>query len=243
VLVHGDAGVVVVKGPVPAAEADVAGRLAAVLEDAGVPTARCRALVEASDGPWLVLEHLPEPLPRDRWGADPAVLDVLRRLHAIPPGLVRDIPERYLPRWDAAMTERAGDVLEADPALTDRLGELQDRAAPLFEPSVVVSGDANPLNWRLGTRGEPALIDWERITLAGPAVDLGILLPGLPSRTAAEQMAAAYGNVPADALLLVKAWSIVELAATSEPGSEAGELVRGIRDEVRAWLLGTFEDR
>ena len=95
----------------------------------------------------------------------------------------------------------------------------------------------NPGNWRVDDRGRPVLLDWERIGLGHPAVDLGISLPGLPSRSEAEALVAAYnGGIDASDVLLAKTWSLVELAA--ETGAEPRFLARleGLRPLVGDWL-------
>ncbi len=236
--VHGARGSLVVKGPAAAPEVAVATDLAAVLTDRGVRTPRTLVIETAASAAWLLMEYLPEPLPRERWGADERVVGVLRALHSVPVDLVAGVGGRYRPGWDAALTSAAVTALDGDAALTDRLSRLAARSAHLFEPVAVVSGDPNPLNWRVDSSGAPVLLDWERLTLAHPAVDLGILLPGLADGEGAAAVAAVYGDpdLSAEDLLLAKAWSVVELAATAEPGTDARELIESIRDAVLSWF-------
>jgi len=237
VALHGDGATVVVKGPAPAAEVAVMRDLAPGLARLGVRTPRLHAVVEA-EGPWLLMEHLPDPLPQERWGADPEVLAVLRRLHAAPVEPVLALPGRYRPRWDRDLTDAATRALALDGATSDRLDRLASRSAALFEPRGVVSGDPNPRNWRLAPDGAPVLLDLERVTVASPAVDLAILLPGLPDRRAAEAVVAGYGAAAprVEDVLLAKAWTVVELAAAAETGSDAHEVVTTFREPFLTWL-------
>src|SRR5690606_41483087 len=180
VALHGDGATVVVKGPAPAAEVAVLGDFAPGLARLGVRTPRLHAVVEA-EGPWLVMEHLPDPLPQERWGADPEVLAVLRRLHAAPVEPVLALPGRYRPRWDRDLTDAATRALALDGATSDRLDRLARRSAALFEPRGVVSGDPTPRNWRRAPDGAPVPPALARGTAARPAAHLATRRPGLPA--------------------------------------------------------------
>lgn len=231
---HGRLGTVVVKGPATSAEVAVAADLNPHLVAAGVRTARATVISTADAGKWLLLEHFPQELPRERWGADHDVLTVLRALHSLPKALVDGVDGRYLPRWDPSLTAAAVAALRGPSTFADRLSELADRCQYLFQPSVVVSADPNPLNWRIDTAGRPVLLDWERVTLAHPAVDLGILMPGLGDPVTASRIADLYqgASVTGADVLRAKAWSIVEFAGTAPPGSEAAALIQQVRDDA-----------
>ena len=243
--VHGRTSVVV-KGPVGAAEAAVAGPVGAALRGHGVPVPEPLAVARTAEhGTWLVLEHLPDPLPRHRWGADPGTVTLLRRVHEAPPDLLDTLADRYRPRWSDEVTETAAAVLGLrghDLVLTRR---LQDRWGATYRVDRVVSGDPNPLNWRLGSDGAPVLLDWERLTLSAPALDLAVLLPGLPESAQADDVVRAYeraggDQVAASDVLLWKAFTVIELAAGAAPGSAAADVVRGVAPELTAWLRRTF---
>lgn len=239
VRAEGPEGAVVLKGPVPAAEAAAARGLSEELARHGVRTPQLYAVVEPRGaGTWLVMEHLPEPLPRERWGADPEVVATLRGLHDMPHGLVSALPERYRPRWDAAMTANAAELLGADSSTRALLSELADRAQDLFEPRHVVSADPNPRNWRIDGDGRLVLLDLERITLATAALDLAILLPGLPDRAAAAAVVSSYGKTapPVDDVLVAKAWSVVELAATGPDDAAVRDVVVQVAPAFLSWL-------
>ncbi|GAB2600370.1 phosphotransferase family protein [Pseudactinotalea suaedae] len=244
--VHGRRLSVVVKGAVDAVEAAVAGPVGAELRRHGVPVPEPLAIARtATHGTWLVLEHLPEPLPRDRWGADAATVTVLRRLHEAPPELLDTLPDRYRPRWSDEVTETAAAVLGLEAADVTLMRELQERWSATSGLDRVVSGDPNPLNWRLGGDGAPVLLDWERLTLGAPALDLAVLLPGLPERARADEVVGAYeraggDRVAAGEVLLWKAFTVVELAAGAAPGSAAADVVRGVAPDLTAWLRRTF---
>lgn len=236
--VHGSLGSVVVKGPVSPVEVAAATDLAGPLARSGVRVPRTLASPDASGATWLVTEHLPRALPRHRWGGDPHVLDALRGLHSLAPELVENLPDRYRPRWDAPLTAAACESLAADDATAGRLADLAGRAGGLFAAGRVICADANPLNWRLDTDGRPVLVDWERLTVASPAIDVATVIPGLPDRRTAGVVASAYGAdaVTADEVMLAKAWTVVELAATAAPGSAAREVVEQIRAPFLEWL-------
>ncbi|WP_420111192.1 phosphotransferase family protein [Pseudactinotalea sp.] len=236
---------VVVKGPVQASEAAVAGALGARLRRHGVPVPVPLDVVStATQGTWLVLEYLPDPLPRHRWGADPAALALLSRLHHVPARVLDTLTGRYLPRWDDEMTVAASAVVELG-AHEGLLRRLQERWRAATAAGRVVSGDPNPLNWRLSGDGEPILLDWERLTLASPALDLAIMLPGLPTPSQATAIARAYERAGGDVVdgtevLVAKVFTVLELAAAATPGSAAFDAVRGVAPDLSRWMGDAF---
>lgn len=236
---------IVVKGPVHASEAAVAGTLGARLRRHGLPVPVPLAVVStAAQETWLVLEHLPDPLPRHRWGADPATLALLRRLHQVPARVLDTLTARYRPRWDDEMTVAASAVVELG-GHESLLLRLQERWRTVTAAGRVVSGDPNPLNWRLDGNGEPVLLDWERLTLASPALDLAIMLPGLPTPSQATTIARAYERAGGDAVdgadvLVAKMFTVLELAAAATPGSAALDAVRGVAPNLSAWVSDSF---
>lgn len=237
--VHGTNGSVVVKGPSPAAEVEVARRLPELLARHGVRIPKVFCVLDTADaGTWIVMQYLPRPLPRDRWGADEQVIATLRSLHTIPPDTVDNLPERYRPKWDDSMTAGAAATLGTDDAVISRLTVLAERAQPLFDEQCVVSGDPNPLNWRVNDESDPILLDLERISLATPALDLAIALAGLPDRASAAAVISAYGaGAPTvDEVLLAKAWSVAELAAKAVHDSLAHDAIMQLRPALLPWL-------
>jgi|ADGO01.1.fsa_nt_gi Predicted choline kinase involved in LPS biosynthesis len=233
-VARGQRGTLVAKGPAAATEVRVATRLAPLFREAGIRVAESAVVRTANAGQWLVLEYLPQALPRDRWGADADVIDVLRALHSLRTEPIARIRRRFRPRWDASLTTAAVTALHGGQDLVDRIVRLSERCQYLFDPLAVVSADPNPLNWRLDAAGSPVLIDWERLTLGHPAIDLGILLPGLGEPREAERVANRYGSrdVTATDILRAKAWSLVELAASAPAGGEAAAMIRSLRDDI-----------
>ena len=229
----GPGGSVVAKG-------DVHPRERAFYEDVsilGVRVPRLLGTVEAGST-WLLLEHLPDPLPRSRWGADAEVVELLRAVHAADELALAAVSSPFRPSWPAETDRAAREVLDLSREADSALDAVRGRAGQLFEPVGVISGDANPLNWRLDVDGRPVLLDWERIGLGHPAIDLGILMPGLSSRGEAASMAAAYGDgVTADQLLGAKAWSVVELAAEAAVDPRLLDTVTGLSPELDHWLV------
>ncbi len=193
---------------------------------------------------WLLLEHLPDALPRHRWGADTEVAATLRALHATPTEAIAGVPAPFRPRWDDEMHTAAMTVLSLSASAAATLAVVRRAALPLLEPVAVISGDTNPLNWRLDADGHPVLLDWERLGLGHPAIDLGIALPGLPTREEAAAMVSAYGHpgVTSGDVLVAKAWSVVEFAAevAARPDLEAMLFAPGVLED---WLADLPVDR
>jgi aminoglycoside phosphotransferase (APT) family kinase protein len=243
--VHGRVSVVV-KGPVGATEAAVSGPVGTGLRRHGVPVPEPLAIARTAEhGTWLLLEYLPDPLPRHRWGADPGTVAWLRNLHDAPPELLDTLPDRYRPRWSDEVSETAAAVLGLRGHDLALMRQLQGRWQSTSRADRVVSGDPNPLNWRLDGDGALVLLDWERLTLGAPALDLAILLPGLPDSARAAALVRAYERAGGDRVavsdvLLWKAFTVIELAADSAPGSPAADVVRGVAPDLAAWLRATF---
>ncbi len=240
--VRGTQGTAVVKSGAGEREVGVYTRLAPVLEDAGVRIPRCLGAHTEQELSWLVLEDLPMPLPRERWGADAEVLATLWRLHALSPDAITAEVEPFRPRWEEAMTATAAAGLGLS---TATLRTLSDRAAGLlFTSGTVISADPNPLNWGIADDGRVTLMDWDRIGLGHPAIDLAIALPGLPSVAEAGHMVSAYAAAGSGAgppevspaqVLLAKAWTVVEFVdeATRDDAR---------REAVIETLSATFEE-
>ena len=232
VLLVGARGALVAKGPAHPREQ-------AFYEHVRVPGLRVPRLLDtwAGHGCWLLLEHLPDPLPRSRWCADPQVAASLRALHDSPRSAIDPVPMPFQPRWDDELHDAGVEALDLSAGGRGILDRLRELSAPLLEDHAVISADTNALNWRVDHAGRPVLLDWERIGLGHPAVDLGISLPGLPSPAEAEQMVAAYGgDVDPSDLLVAKAWSLVEFAA--QTGADPGRRARldGLRPALEDWL-------
>jgi aminoglycoside phosphotransferase (APT) family kinase protein len=190
----------------------------------------------AADG-WLVLEHVPSALPRHRWLADPDVLAVLVALHAadVPP-----LDDPFVPCWSDELTERALALLPV--AVGPALQRFQGSAPRWLRGEALVSGDTNPRNWAVRDDGSVVLLDWERVGVASPAVDVAVTVPGLGSPDDLAAVAAGYARaggatLPVEALATVKAWTATELLA-----QERTEALAGVQDHlVRAlpeWLAG-----
>ena len=255
--VVGPSGSIVVKGGVSSREATVYRSLAPVLADAGI---RIPSLVAATDRggeAWLLLEDIPTALPPDRWLADPELLGALHRLHCLDPTVLDVLPDRFQPDWSESMTNAALHWLGDDPEVGRRLTDLRGEAAPLFEPVTLISGDPNPLNWGLSGTGELVLMDWERIGLGHPAIDVAITMPGLPGLEQFDRVVVTYRSTipilavsspPIATYLLVRAklWTVIELLAATPPLSvgapECGPLARrqetvvGVSGLLKEWL-------
>lgn len=188
----------------------------------------------AQDG-WLVLEHVPEALPRSRWLADPDVLALLVALHRSDPFALAD---PFVPAWPDGLTVRALARLPA--SARPPLERAREVALASWHGTALVSGDTNPRNWRLRSDGSVVLLDWERVGFASPAVDLAVTVPGLGTPDDFAAVSAGYERaggtqVPVEALVAVKAWTAVELLA--QPRTAALAPVQDhLVDALPTWL-------
>ena len=201
------------------------------------------------DPEWLLLEDVPQPLSRDRWLADSAVMRSLAALHRSRRALAA-LTDPFLPSWDADQTEAAVDRLDADDRATAAraLERLRLEADRWLTGDALVSADPNPRNWGERADGTPVLFDWERVGRATPAVDVAITVPGLPSRDQVELASQAYlavqqrdhvhwsGAEFTRGLVVVKAWTCVELLADRREVAQLAELQRWLAARLPAWL-------
>jgi aminoglycoside phosphotransferase (APT) family kinase protein len=200
-------------------------RIASVLCRHGVQAPRLLASTRVSGSRWVVLEYVPEPFPWDELSAEP--IDVLCRLHAIPlDELTPHATELYRPAWTEELTARVLSALGGDmPSAERSLDAARTEAAALFEPACPISGDPNPTNWRRSGI-IPVLVDWERIGLGAPAIDLAISVPGVGTDERYHAVASRYlgpntigseVSALAHAMQIAKIWTIVDFT---------GELLR-----------------
>ncbi len=197
----------------------------------------------------LLLEHLPEPLTRERWLADPAVMRSLAALHRSEQARSL-LDDPFRPAWTPELTAAAVDRIapvhrEATGRALDRLRLEADR---WLVGDVLVSADPDPLNWGVRRDGAVVLFDWERIGLATPAVDVAITVPGLPSRDQLELATAAYLGVQdrdmiqwsneefTRGLTVVKTWTCVELLADDRDLPTLVGLRRTLADGLPGWI-------
>lgn len=234
--VTGPVGRVVAKGGGHPREAAVYSLLAATLAGAGVRLPACRQVVEVDGRPWLLLEHLPAPLPRSRCGADPEVVAVLRSLHCLDPDALT-VLDPFRPRWDDGLHEAGLAALGLGGPSREVVERARERAPRFLDPVTVVSADPNPLNWRLDDRGGVVLLDWERIGLAGPALDLAILLPGLPTAEEARRAVTAYAaDVRPGDVLAAKVWTLLEFATDRGEDPDRVAVLTRVAADVDQWL-------
>jgi aminoglycoside phosphotransferase (APT) family kinase protein len=246
-LVRGDLGSVVVKAGAHPRELAFYVDVAPSLAGHGVAVPDLLWHGTTQDRAWLVLEHVPSPLPRDRWSADAGVYDVLAGLHSATTAYHR-LDDPFVPQWTDQLTEAAAAQFDGRTAAV--LTQLQEEAAPYLSGTSCLSGDPNPRNWVVRDDGTLVLLDWERAGLGGPAVDVGIALPGLPDRAESAAASAAYlaaharrGSDPgleegdlARRLLVVKAWTAVELLAEERRHPELDATQDWLADALPAWV-------
>ena len=252
-LVRGGRGRAVVKGGAKAAEAEFYAGVAPVLRARGVGVPDLFWAGTNDGGRWLIIEEVPVPLPRERYGADPEVLATLARIHTagdvLPPLRSADA---FRPAWTTETTDLAMRTLAAQrddiSDVATLLAGMQVEAAPLFAPVCPLSGDPNPANWGLRSDDSLVLFDWERVCLGTPALDLAAIVPGLGTDVDFDAVAGGYraarmmvdersldAAVLAREIVLAKAWNVVELLA----GVAAGH---GGAERMVDWLRGAFPD-
>ena len=237
---------VVVKGTGGLVEPFVYRELASLLRRQDIALPELHWAGQEASRWWLVLEDIPHPLPFSAGTVDARIMATLRRLHRLPLDPDRLPAGRYMPRWDDVMTEDALDLLPTSQrmAAAPVLVAMQQVAKPLFVPRVPISGDPNPLNWGLRDDGTAVLFDWERFTLATPALDLAIAVPGLGDWTAFRAVAAAYlgdargcADFLAREIAAAKVWSVVELLAEVAAGAVTPTFpVERLTDTLPSWL-------
>jgi len=206
-----------------------------------------RAVVVDPDS--LVLEHVPEALPRERWLADTSVMRALAAVHRSAAARER-VVDPFRPAWTPDLTAAAVERLDADDRdPTARAVErLRHEADRWLTGDALVSGDPNPLNWGQRADGTLVLFDWERAGSATPAVDVAITVPGLPTRDQLELAAEAYLAVQerdhvywshedfTRGLTVAKAWSFVELLAEQRDDAALADLQRRLAAALPAWI-------
>ncbi|HEV2529890.1 MAG TPA: phosphotransferase [Thermomicrobiales bacterium] len=256
VRVVGRSGTRVVKRTGSDREAFVYRDLAPVLAEAGVRIPGCDGAVTIDGaGAWLVLEDVPEALPRERWGVDPAVFATLARLHALPVSVLEPIGGGFRPVWDDALDRAAGRWLPPD--VMAMLGVARETFQALGDTRWVISGDPNPLNWGIASDGTVVLLDWERIGTGHPAIDVAIALPGLPGQrerlgaierytVARRDGGPAAETIHDQQIVAAKVWTALGIFAEAQPGedpddetSPAGRLAgvaRTLTGSLPGWL-------
>jgi hypothetical protein len=227
------------------------------LRQIGVGIPEVEFIVEDAGQFWLVLECLPQTLPKSQWLADPEILRMLSLLHSVQDLGPTEWEVGYCPMWPQARTLTALQYFPSD--MCSNMGlileELRNRADFLFTSECWISGDPNPTNWGLRHDQTLALFDWQRFGRGTPALDLAITIPGfgnLPQyRMVAEGYLAARGkHCPltrtADGLAiqigLAKAWSVIEFLALDAKGSvdiSGNHAIKAIRGHFPGWLFET----
>lgn len=240
---------IVVKHTRSRREADVYRLLAPQLAERGVACPTLFWSGHDGDTHWLLLEAIPQPLPRSRWLADPDLLGLLNRLHrsALP-----CVIEPFRPAWTDAMTAEVLDLLPgAAGHLHAQLARFQALSQSLFGVERWISGDPNPANWGLRADGSIVLFDWERLGRGAPALDLAISVPGLGQAADFQAVAAGYlAHEPAltqpdqpmierlaREIAIAKTWNVVEflsMAATGDPAIQSR--IPALAQALPAWL-------
>lgn len=243
---------VIVKSSLRPQEATFYRDFAPHLREQGVAIPAAYWLGEANGQFWLVLENIPQPLPPERWNADPQVLEVLGRLHRakLPPGL--DQTQLYKLEWTDTITDNA---LVLPGTASEQVEPILQRWQPdfqhLFTPRVPISADPNPGNWGIRSDGSPVLFDWERFSLGTPAVDVAILIPGLPDKATFRQYAESYRKINGSEIAetgtleefardvkIAKVWTVLEFLYiyTTRQSGIAREKIEYLCGRLPGWL-------
>ncbi|MFN8530952.1 MAG: phosphotransferase [Anaerolineae bacterium] len=240
------------------AEAAFYQRAAPHVRAARVPIPDCYRIIDEAPEVWLVLENMPELLPRSRWTApDDERLEALARLHTIPLTAIPRWKPIYQPGWSAEMTDQAlshfGPAARSE--LAPQLETVRLACQPTFIPESWISADPNPRNWGIRESGDLALFDWERFTSASPAIDVAIQIGGMGDRSLFRQHADADCRVrerlgipypiSADqlshAVMLAKVWSVIEYLSSfvrsgAPPDSVVDQLRGSSNGSLSEWL-------
>lgn len=254
---RGERGAIVVKRSLYPLEAAFYERVAPQLRRCGVPIPSLVGSIVEGDVRWLLLEAIPEPLPRlpgNPVQPDDRALAVLVRLHAATRGWVLDLPAPPAAVWTERVTDSAASCFPSPVAaeITALLRPMQRCAQRLDEPWCWISGDPNPTNWGMSADGGAVLFDWERFRAGMPATDLAITIAGLGDRQQYAELAERYrtawrptgGDLPwpaerlAAQIALAKVASVVGFLSMYREGAvHAREgLIPWLLDAVPAWL-------
>jgi hypothetical protein len=229
---------------------------APLLREQGVAIPESYWSGEVDEHYWLVLENISKPLPHERWNADRQVLEMLGRLHRAKLPSPPDLTRLYKPEWTTEIT---------DNALSLR-GTSSERIAPilrgweaqyqyLFRPLYPISADPNPNNWGVRSDGSPVLFDWERFSFGAPAIDVAILIPGLPDKAAFRHYARRYREINssvgqisyiqekaieefAEDIKIAKVWVVLEFLYNYTTGQTgiSREKIDYLIDRLPGWL-------
>lgn len=185
---------------------------------------------------WIALEYIPRSLAWDRSGVGRSAVAMLARLHRATWGR---LPRLSVPwtrfRWEPGW-----------------LPGFSGAAAEIFAPLCLVSGDANPTNWRLREDGSAVLVDWGRVGAGHPCLDLATCLPGLPDRAEIEAIAKMYLQLRPDLadwrasalsrlIWLARLWTFLDFLAAVRRGrlpAAARPGVAMLERGLGAWLEG-----
>ena len=239
-------GSVIVKLTINPAEATFYERIAPALRQKHIPIPNVEWVTEQLNQYWLLLEDIPQLLPRERWFADDEVLTILCRLHTIE----LDLPTVFRPQWTASMTAAALSHFDRDASrrLQPILERLQENSQLLFQPDCLITADPNPTNWGIRDTGEIVLFDWERFCYGVPALDLAIIVPGLGDDNQFRQIASAYLTIRqaihkphpvsvhqlSQCIAVAKVWVVIEFLYHATTGQLSD------KDTV-TWLVARFE--
>ncbi len=248
--VHCDAECLVLKKSVEPKELNFYRDIAPQLVTQGVPIPAVKWSETLPDAFWFAIEYISDPLPRERWLADPQAMTVLYRLHHSALDLAPETDWLFRPRWDDAMIEAALSFFSSQIAasLRPRLEAIQHASQLLFEPRVWISGDPNPRNWGVRQDSSAVLFDWERFGRGTPPLDIAITMPGFPSSADFPTVAACYlqnDTVSAQSdvetftchLARAKVWNIVEFLAMAQTHPLADpSIISRLTETVPTWL-------
>lgn len=126
---------------------------------------------------WIVLEDIPQPFPKQRWGVDREQIKTLFNLHSSTWNHKLALTNPYLPTWTKELNQLGSMYFPTETIVL--LDELQLRSKEIFNPVCCISGDPNPTNWGIRNGKELVLYDFGRFGYGTPAIDLAILMPGV----------------------------------------------------------------
>ena len=230
--------------------------------------------VEVEGDTWIVMKYVPSDLPRERWTADAQMIVALHALHSMDisefsrahsqrlggngfsslPQHCWDTNGRlsfpYRLQWNIEGVKRLGKLTtrhRINFPLTMLLS-LQGEMEEILSPKCFCHGDPNPTNWRIRNDGSLVLVDWERVCLAHPALDLAITMPWLGSDDGSleSRIAEMYNHLGGNSVVsarqieLAKIWTVIEYLCDQHDWLEE-EQIQELLQSLSTKLKGIHE--
>lgn len=121
---------------------------------------------------WLLMEFVPQALPKERFNKDKQALKILKELHSVDIDLAVTSSESTL--WLSEQLSVASRYLT--PHAMRHVERWQTQCNMLLNSAStehkLCAYDSNPFNWLIRNNGDLVLIDWQLVSTAPPALDI-----------------------------------------------------------------------